>query len=1808
LVNARHKFQTLEQGIHGFVSFEYADSTERLAATGFVQADKYKVAVDLDTGVVHIITDVSGDLATWSSIVGDGAGVNLAAGTQVALSGTVSFVNSNGISFGMSGSNQITASYIPGGAGSVNFSAGTTSNNLTAVTFSNSNGVSFGLNGSVITASIVPGVANINFSAGTTSNNLTAITFSNSNGLSFGLNGSTITGSYTVPTQTNQTVGLYATGNTTQNSSTSLDARSLSFNAIGAATIGYSNGSIQVSVPTQTAQTQSNVQGISAGTQVGRTGDIVFSNSNNITFGLSGSSRITASYNFNLSAGSTSNNLNAATFSDANGISFGLDAGTITASYTVPSTAGLISAINASAGTTSNNLSAIIFSNSNNVSFGLNGSTVTASISAPAQTNQTIGLFATGNTTQNSSTTLDARSLTFNGLGAASIGYSNGSVQVSVPTQTVQTQSNIQAIYDGANSISTGTIRYSNSNGISFGINGQTLTASHNGITSQTNQTVGVYGLGNTTQNSSTTLDARSLSFNGLGDITVGYSNGSIQISGSQTVQTQSLIQAIYDGANSISTGTIRFTNANGVSFSINGQTISGSVAAQTNQSVGLYALGNTTQNSSTTLDARSLSFNGLGAASVGYSNGSIQISVPNALTNINISAGTTSNNLTAFVFSNSNNVSFGLNGSTVTATVTTPAQTAQTVGLYAIGNTTQNSSTTLDARSLSFNGLGAATLGYSNGSVQVSVPLQTAQTQSNIQAIYDGANSISTGTIRYSNSNGISFGINGQTLTASHNGITSQTVQTVGLYALGNTTQNSSTILDARSLSFNGIGAATVGYSNGSIQISVPNALTNINVSAGTTSNNLTAFVFSNSNNVSFGLDGSTVTAIVPTQTNQTEGFYAVGNTAGQSSSTTFDARTLSVSGAGVISVGYSAGNLIISANAAGASINFSAGTTSNNLNAITFSNSNGLSFGLDGSTITGSYTVPTQTNQTVGLYGLGNTTQNSSTTLDARSLSFNGLGIITVGYSNGSVQVSATQSAQTAGLYALGNTTQNSSTTLDARSLSFNGIGIVSVGYSNGSIQVSATQSVQTQSVVVPSAGTQTATSGTVVYSNSNNITFGMSGSSRITASYNFNISAGTTSNNLNSVTFGNANGISFGLDASTITASYTVPTQTNQSVGLYALGNTTQNSSTTLDARSLSFNGLGAATVGYSNGSIQVSVPVQTAQTQSVIQAIYDGANSISTGTIRFTNANGVSFSINGQTISGSVAAQTNQTIGLYAVNNTTGQSSSSTFDARTLSFHGAGIASVGYSNGSVVVSVPAGGGGITNVNLSAGTTSNNLSAFVFSNSNNVSFGLNGSTVTATITVPAQTVQTVGLYAVSNTTGQSSSSTFDARTLSFNGAGNISVGYSGGSVVISGAGGGVANAAGTQTATSGTVVFSNSNGITFGMTNSSIITASFNGTLNSVVFSNSNNVIFGSAGNTTITASVNMPGAVYDGANSISTGTIRFSNANGVSFGIDGQTITASANGGGVVLSAGTNSTSTGTVVFSNSNNITFGMNDGGIVTASFNANNTASTFVLGISTQGNTKGTTGFANQSVQLVGTNGITLSQSINGNSATITIVGEGATVNKFMAFPPGQISSSQQTNSQISFRYIYLDNYISMTRLDVPMILTLVSTTRSNTANVVFTSGCVIYSLNGSTLNPIVGNTGSTTYSWASDSANYSNIIGLRAASFPLATLLTPGEYWIGLHISTTNNSSIGAATTQLDNSISVLCGSTYTALNYAEFGSTTGANTNGLVPMQGLCSISISNTTMTFQQSQISVSGVNGFRANFHVVFRNY
>lgn len=394
---------------------------------------------------------------------------------------------------------------------------------------------------------------------------------------------------------------------------------------------------------------------------------------------------------------------------------------------------------------------------------------------------------------------------------------------------------------------------------------------------------------------------------------------------------------------------------------------------------------------------------------------------------------------------------------------------------------------------------------------------------------------------------------------------------------------------------------------------------------------------------------------------------------------------------------------------------------------------------------------------------------------------------------------------------------------------------------------------------------------------------------------------------------VVFSNFNNVTFGMAGSVVTASASLPGGAGDGGNILAAGTQTANTTGTV-----AFQNGNNVTFGMSNSSVvtaSASFPAQTVQTQNMVSV--QG----STGDIRFNNANNITFGFNASTVTASASfAQTAQP----------------------------GIQSA-----------------------SAGTTRITTGEIVFGNSNGLAFGANGQTITASYTVPnvpAQTNQTAGLYAVGNTTGQSSSSTFDVRTVSFSGAGNVSVGYSAGNVVISGAGGGAGDgyniiAAGTQTAnTTGTVLFRDSNGVSFGLSNNSQITATVK-----TDYALSNH----SHGNPTL-ALTNISGTTNSASNGF---TLSLSAA-------------APGGGGAINVIAGITNGNLQTIQFNDSNNISFGLN-GSTITASINLIN------AGISTGGNTSGNTGtIEGGQIIFAGVNGITLSGSVNGVSQTISISG----------------------------------------------------------------------------------------------------------------------------------------------------------------------------------------------------------------------
>jgi len=359
--------------------------------TGFASASHAHSTGDITSGIFAPSFLGSGSPTSTNFLRGDGSwaaagggGVAIAAGTQTGTSGTINFANSNGITFGMSGSNQITASYtVPtqsvqtqasGNIVGAGFSS-TTTTGVNIVGTNNSLGLSLGVPVYLTTQSVQTqasgNIARTGFTSTSTAGTALVGTL-NTGGLSLG-----------IPAYlTTQSVQTQASGNIAGLGFTSTTTT-------GTAVVGTHNSlGLSLGVPayltTQSVQTQAsgNIAG-SGFTGANATGTL---NSNGLSLSIAAPGA--ANYSIGVSnlgntAGSTgitgtrivfvgTNNISLSQSTDANGA-------TISINQTGGGGGGLTN-INISAGTTSNNLSNIVFSNGNGVTFGLNGSTVTASV------------------------------------------------------------------------------------------------------------------------------------------------------------------------------------------------------------------------------------------------------------------------------------------------------------------------------------------------------------------------------------------------------------------------------------------------------------------------------------------------------------------------------------------------------------------------------------------------------------------------------------------------------------------------------------------------------------------------------------------------------------------------------------------------------------------------------------------------------------------------------------------------------------------------------------------------------------------------------------------------------------------------------------------------------------------------------------------------------------------------------------------------------------------------------------------------------------------------------------------------------------------------------------------------------------------------------------------------------------------------------------------------------------------------------------------------------------------------------------
>jgi len=355
----------------------------------------------------------------------------------------------------------------------------------------------------------------------------------------------------------------------------------------------------------------------------------------------------------------------------------------------------------------------------------------------------------------------------------------------------------------------------------------------------------------------------------------------------------------------------------------------------------------------------------------------------------VDISAGTQTATSGTVIFSNGNGVSFGMAGSaTVTATVKTAyagLNSAITGGSLTVNSSgisinlpaylttamASNRGTDFVQATAAFAGTNASGT-IASGGISVSVAAPGAGASINFSA---GTTSNNLSQVSFKNTNGVSFGLDAGTITA--------TVQTN--YLTTAMASNRGTDFVQATAAFAGTNASGTIASNGiSVSVAAPGAGASVNFSAGTTSNNLSQVSFKNTNGVSFGLDAGTITATVKTDY-QTSGAYLTtaalsgdtskyvqaweitGNTAGTTSSA--QGTKLYFSGGANVTLSGNSNTIVVSAasGGGGGSVNFSAGTTSGNLASVVFSNSNAITFGLSGSTITAS--ANTTSYNTVGI-----------------------------------------------------------------------------------------------------------------------------------------------------------------------------------------------------------------------------------------------------------------------------------------------------------------------------------------------------------------------------------------------------------------------------------------------------------------------------------------------------------------------------------------------------------------------------------------------------------------------------------------------------------------------------------------------------------------------------------------------------------------------------------------------------------------------------------------------------------------------
>lgn len=459
-------------------------------------------------------------------------------------------------------------------------------------------------------------------------------------------------------------------------------------------------------------------------------------------------------------------------------------------------------------------------------------------------------------------------------------------------------------------------------------------------------------------------------------------------------------------------------------------------------------------------------------------------------------------------------------------------------------------------------------------------------------------------------------------------------------------------------------------------------------------------------------------------------------------------------------------------------------------------------------------------------------------------------------------------------------------------------------------------------------------------------------------------------------------------------------------------------------------------------------------------------------------------------------------------------------------------------------------------ISNINISAGTTSTNASAFTFNNSNGITFGLGTGASAGSVTASHN-----GLTSQSNQAFSASGGSSAFQTLNFANSNGITFSNSNGSVIASHNGLTTARASndavGLNTAQSNVTWTVNSSGISLDARGYVGTATGFTGTNVSATMTH-NSAGFSlqlSAGGGGITPAVS-------GSNgSFSFSTLSFGNLNGLSFYTSNGSIVGSYTdagaGGGVNFSAGTTSNNLNAITFSNANGVSFGLN-GSTITASVPVN---------------------------------------------ATLASYFEGAGAMTLLSAPG---------NASVSVERFLAPDDITATQIAFPVYQSISSSAVANTYGQQWTISAMVFTNDtaNSRLMSLSSGSTQTTYTLASNNSGATQLIGsgVRPVTCPININMTPGVYYMA-YLWSTNNFSSGTATTALNRTVSMIGRAPIMSASFAmvsAYDVATAATNNVFFPQGVLSGGATAAIPNTISHSQMTMTGASHSQANLAFYLR--